>query len=61
MINKIKDWFVKTGLRNLGWAAACAGMFIFIGGSVGTFLAGACAGMFIHYNYGVIKKLIMSI
>lgn len=60
-MTKIKKWIKKTGLQNLGWAAAGIGAFILISGGVGTFLAGACAGLFIHFNYEVIKKLIFSI
>ena len=61
MITKIKEWVKATGSGNLGWAGACAGSFLFIGGSVGTFLAGACAGLFVYFNYAVIKGLIQKI
>lgn len=61
MVNKIKEWVKATGLGNLGWAGACAGSFIFIGGGLGTFLAGACAGLFVYFNYAVIKELIQKI
>jgi hypothetical protein len=61
MINKIGAWIKATGLQNLGWAGACAGSFILLGGAVGTFLAGACAGLFVYFNYAKIKELINSI
>ena len=61
MVKKIKGWFKTTGLGNLGWAAACLGCFIFIGGPVGTFLAGASAGLFVYFNYDAIKGLIKGI
>ena len=60
-MEKIKEWFKKTGLENLGWAAAGVGSLIFISGGVGTFLAGACTGLFIYFNYAVIKELVLSI
>lgn len=61
MITKIGTWIKATGLQNIGWAGACAGSFILIGGAVGTFLAGACAGLFVYFNYAVIKEMIMRI
>lgn len=61
MVNKIGAWIKATGLQNLGWAGACVGSFLFIGGAIGTFLAGACFGLFIHFNYAKIKELIYSI
>jgi hypothetical protein len=61
MITKIKAWIKATGLGNLGWAAACAGSFLFIGGDLGIFLAGASAGLFVHFNYAIIKSLIKAI
>ena len=61
MIEKIKVWVKATGLGNLGWAGACLGSFILIGGAVGTFLAGASAGLFVYFNYDVIRGLIKGI
>jgi hypothetical protein len=61
MITKIGAWIKATGLQNIGWAGACAGSFLLIGGAVGTFLAGACAGLFVYFNYAVIKEMIMKI
>jgi len=54
-----KIWGI--GLQNIGWAGACAGCLLIMGGTVGTFLAGACAGLFVYFNYAVIKEMIMSI
>jgi len=61
MIKKIGEWIKATGLQNLGWAGACAGSFLLVGGAVGTFLAGACAGLFVYFNFDVIKGLIKRI
>ena len=60
MITKIKEWFKATGLTNFGYAAAAAS-FIFIGGGLGTFIAGACTGLFVYFNYNKIKELIEGI
>lgn len=61
MITKIKEWFKATGLQNFGYAAAALGCFVFIGGTVGAFLAGAATGLFVYFNFAKIKELITSI
>ena len=58
MIEKIKLWIKATGLGNLGWAGACFGSLLLIGGAIGTFLGGVCAGLFVYFNFEVIKGLI---
>lgn len=61
MLTKIKEWFKATGLTNFGYAAAGVASFIFIGGGLGTFIAGACTGLFIYFNFSKIKELIEGI
>tara|TARA_R110000796_G_scaffold215732_3_gene331755 strand:- start:131 stop:316 length:186 start_codon:yes stop_codon:yes gene_type:complete len=57
MIQKFKEWLVATGLKNIGWLGGVAAAFLFIGGGVGTFLAGACAIKFIELNLKVLWGL----
>lgn len=58
MITKIKNWLKATGLTNFGYIAAGVGSILFIGGAVGTFLAGAATGLFVYFNFAKIKELI---
>jgi len=54
MWEKVKLWWSKTGLSNIGWAAGFAASAIF----QIWFAAGVCAGIFVYINFNVIKKLV---
>lgn len=57
MINKLKLWFQKTGLTNVGYLLAALGA-ILIGSKL---LLGAAVGIFTYINFNVIQKLIRGI
>lgn len=61
MITKIGNWLKATGLTNFAYAAIGVGCFVFVGGKVGTFLAGAAFGLFVYFNFAKIKELINKI
>lgn len=57
MIEKLKLWFQKTGLTNVGYLAAVLGA-ILIGSKL---LLGAALGIFVYINFNVIQKMIKSV
>ena len=54
MLEKLKLWFQKTGLTNVGYLAAFL-VALLLGSKL---LAGAALGIFIYINFNVLQKII---
>jgi len=50
---KVKMWFLATGLSNLGWGAGFVGALL-LGWSMA---AGVCIGIFVHLNWTKIVEI----